>query len=256
MKVIAFASAKGGVGKSTSAVSLAAILAETAPTLYIDLAHNNSGTSHFVPDLAAVRNRTIHQCLLGQAEIGDCTLPFGQFGRLSVLSSEPEMALIDIEMAGRPNQFFALHEMLQDVREDYDFVVLDTPGHAGVSLKAAVIASDVVVIPTQLETWSAREVGVTLQIVRECLKSQKYLGKQCERIGILPTFWEDNRTVKTQILAILQETYGDAVSPVCIHTSSLISKTYAAALGRLPRKSRAYAEYRVFGEWLGVYNGR
>ena len=255
-KIITFASAKGGVGKSTSAVSLAMIIAEKSPTLYIDLAHNNSGTSHFISDLSSVRGKTIHQCLLGNAEIRDCAVSFGQFGRLSVLASEPEMALIDIELAGRPNQFFSMFEMLQDVREDYDYVVLDTPGHVGVSLRAAVIASDIVIIPTQLETWSAREVGVTLQIIQDSLRSQKYIGKAYERIGILPTFWEENRTVKAQVLEVLLEIYGESVAPVPIHTSSIVSKTYAAALGRLPENSRPFAEYSELAAWLGVYNGR
>lgn len=240
METLCFNSVKGGVGKTTSAISTAAILAKTARVLLIDADPQNSTTSHFVEDMDAVTGRTIHQVLLGKTDISACVIPIGN---LDVVPSELELALIDIELAGRPNQYYMLYEALESVSANYDYCIIDTPPSLGIMTKSAMIASDIVVIPSEMAKFAARSINITLLTVSDCQDAQRYSNKTIRDILILPTLWEDNRVVCSSVYEQLMEKYPDNMTVTRIHRSAEVAKTYSQIRASLPEKGRAFAEY-------------
>ena len=245
MKIISFVSTKGGVSKSVSAIMTAFILRNWFKVLLIDLDANNSVTSHFIANINQIEGRTIRQLLKGENIIDECIHFIS--GNLYLLPSEVELALIEEELYDTPNKKFLLYNLLNEIADDYDFCVIDTPPSLmSLASENAIITSDIITIPTQLEKWSARAINTTLLEINSCKKEQQLINKTIKKIQILPTQYVENRLVKKGFLTFLQKTFPDYISDVVIHSSSAVSQTFAMNNNCLTRNTRAYKEYKQF----------
>jgi chromosome partitioning protein len=242
MQVISFVSLKGGVGKSSSAISVAKILSEKSRVLLIDLDPQNATSSHFCPDF---EGKTIREVLKNEVDIADVIQKIKK--NLDFVPSNIELSIIEIELAREGNNTMRLFEALDSIDDEYDYCVIDTPPTPGLLMNSAVIASDLVVIPTQAEKFSANAVGLTLTILESNKKMSRYTNKSFKTV-ILPTFFEGNRTVKTVMLDKVFEAFGEIVSRDLIHLSTDVAKTYAQIGEFLPKSSRPHKEYKAFVE--------
>lgn len=247
MQVLSFVSLKGGVGKTSSAITTARILAEQGNrVLLVDLDPQNAASSHFFDEVPL--GKTIHQVLLNQIEMEESIQKVSH--NLDFIPSEIELSLIESELAGITNQSFILLEALETIADNYDYCVIDTPPALGLLTKSAVIASDRVIIPTQLEKWAIRAIEATKRGLSDCKKAAKYTGKNFTTI-ILPTFFEGNRKIKEILLNSLRETFME-VSETVIHLSTEVGKTYAQTAVFLNPSTRAHREYWAFLSELGI----
>jgi len=244
METISFVSVKGGVGKSVSAIVTAFLISEKEKVLLIDLDPQNAITSHFIEDIGSIQNKTVRQVLKGEMAIQDCIIHISE--NLDLLPSEIELALLDKELAYQNTAVFLLHDALELVRTEYKYCIVDTPPNMSLNTQIGIVASDTVVIPTQLESWSVRGISATMQEIEDSEKAQKYIRKQISRILILPTFYEENRVVKSTYLQSLKQNYTDYVTRTIIHSASEIQKTFAMPGENISNNTRAYEEYRDF----------
>jgi len=244
MKTIVFQSMKGGVGKTASAVSTAAILAENSRVLMVDLDPQATLTSHFCDQSQGAALRDV---LKSGYDLSASILRVKK--GLDLLPTALELMLLEIELFGKPNREYLLHDAFEELNDIYDYAVIDTKPDVGFLNRSALIAADIVVIPTQLEAPSAKAIYDTRRVIRDCREAARYFKKSLDEI-ILPTFYEENRPLHEKVLDELRKNYPELVVDIKIHRSADIARTYSQRGDFLPKNTRSYTEYSEFCGYL------
>jgi len=237
MYITSVVSAKGGVAKSTTALSLSYFLGQQGKeVLLIDADPQNAITRHFIEGNS---HKTVKDLLLGDSSVYESIQP--SFPNVSLVASELRLQTIEKELADENNPLFILHDLL--IEEDYDHCIIDTPPWMGMMTKSALIASDSVIIPTTLEKWAVEAISIVFEEIEKALRSQKYLSKSIDKVSILPTFYEDRIVVKYAYLEALKEHYADYITDTVIHKAAELAKIYSTPRAILSPSSRSYEEY-------------
>ncbi|WP_252976282.1 ParA family protein [Janibacter melonis] len=201
--IIAVANQKGGVAKTTTVASLAAAFAEHGKrVLLIDLDPQASLTFSLGIDPDVVELST-HEVVLGQAEIGDALVEAGE--GIDLLPASIDLAGAEAQLLTKPGREFVLSSVIDEVRANYDVVLLDCSPSLGVLTLAALTASTGLIIPMQAEMLSHRGVGQLLATVRDV---RRLLNKKLEVIGTLPTMSAGRSTHPREVLAAPGERSG------------------------------------------------
>lgn len=215
MKTISFALKKGGVGKSTSAIISALMLARHGRTLLIDCDSQNAATSFFFADIDAIADRTILEAVKGDISFNDCIHPVMQ--GLDVIPAKTEFT--EINYWARSGKELLLKRKLKGL--EYNFVVIDTGPYDNTETALGLAASNVVIIPVKLESMDVRAIGFTLEKIEEI----KEINPDLEAVYILPTQkLYLNRTVQDLQLTALKKQFGAMVLDFEISFTSKISQ--------------------------------
>ena len=170
-KVISIANQKGGVGKTTSSINLAASLAAIEhPTLIIDIDPQSNTTSGLGIDTSTVTN-SIYEVMIGSAEISD-TIRQTELDFLDLVPAHINLVGAEIEMIDREQRERILTKAISELRDKYDFIIIDCPPSLGLLTINALTASDSIVIPVQCEYFALEGLGQllnTIKIVRQHL---------------------------------------------------------------------------------------
>lgn len=219
MLTLAIANHKGGVGKTTSAVSLSAALARSgARVLLVDLDAQASATQWLLGDYGE-RGRVVRNILLDRTPIAGVVVPAGG---LDLAPSDLSLAKIDVELTSKPNADGRLAAALEPVRSRYDFCLIDCPPSLGIATYNAFAASDVVVVPIDCRAQAFEAVPQLLDAVAECGEAYGRGVLVCA----LPTFYE-RTTVARSILELTQEKFEQATFTP-IHKSTKLAEAYIA----------------------------
>jgi chromosome partitioning protein len=203
-EVIAFANQKGGVAKTTTTLNLAVAFAETGHrVLAVDMDPQGNLTMSQGIDPDSVE-RSMYDVLVNDHSIRDVV----RKREVDVACASIDLAGAEIAMSTKIGRERSLEKALRAVREDYDFVCIDTPPSLGLLTINALTAADKVIVPVQCEYLSMRgliQLQNTLSMIRE------ELNPNVEIEGILPTL-VDSRTVHAkEAIEILEENFGDRV---------------------------------------------
>ncbi|WP_103665067.1 ParA family protein [Gracilimonas amylolytica] len=206
-KVISIANQKGGVGKTTTAINLAASLAAVEhPTLVIDIDPQSNTTSGLGIDTKTVTN-SVYEVMIGSSEI-DETIRQTELDFLDLVPSHINLVGAEIEMIDRDQRENILKRAIEEAREKYDFVIIDCPPSLGLLTINALTASDSIVIPVQCEYFALEGLGQllnTIKIVRQ------HLNPELDIEGVLLTMYDTRTRLSNQVADEVKRYFDDRV---------------------------------------------
>lgn len=205
--VVAVANHKGGVGKTTTAVNLAALLTgDGLSVLLIDADPQANATMHLGVDPHSVERlqRTLYYVLRRDAPLSSAMTQVDD-SAMRFVPSSIRLSEAEDEMIGNPYGATVLREKLREVRERFDVVVIDCPPHAGILTANALACADEVLIPCQTEGFAQLGVPFLLNTIE---RAQRHVNPGLRILGILPTMYKHQQLQDRQTLAELREAYG------------------------------------------------
>ena len=205
-RIVAVANQKGGVGKTTTAISLGATLAAYEhPTLLVDIDPQSNSTSGLGIDRHSQR-ATTYQLLTGAAGPAEAVVAT-EFPHLSVIPSTPDLAGAEIELVGMVGREFRLRDALRHI-DGYRFIVIDCPPSLGLLTINALAAADALLIPIQCEYFALEGVS---ELMRTMDEVRRFLNPGLAIDGVLLTMYDERTNLARQVADDVRSVFGDLV---------------------------------------------
>ena len=220
-KVIAIANQKGGVGKTTTAINLAASLAVLEKKVLIidaDPQANTTSGLNFSPDND--QKRTLYEVMIGKIDITD-TLIQTEIADLQMIPSHINLVGAEIEMLESNDRESILKKALAPIKDEYDFIIIDCSPSLGLITVNSLTAADSVIIPVQPEFFALEGLGKLLQTIRLV---QNGVNPNLAIEGFVVTMFDGRTKVHTQVEAELRDHFKDMVFNTIIQRNIRLSE--------------------------------
>ena len=220
-KVIAIANQKGGVGKTTTAINLAASLAVLEKKVLIidaDPQANTTSGLNFSPE--DDQKRTLYEVMIGKIDIRDALIQT-EIGLMHMIPSHINLVGAEIEMLEDGNRESILKNALASIRDDYDYIIIDCSPSLGLITVNSLTAADSVMIPVQPEFFALEGLGKLLQTIRLV---QGGPNPDLTIEGFVVTMFDGRTKVHNQVLGELREHFKDMVFETIIQRNIRLSE--------------------------------
>jgi len=219
-RIIAIANQKGGVGKTTTSVNLAASLAALErKTLLIDLDPQGNTTSGMGIDIDSLEN-TVYEVLIGKISLRDAIIDT-EIGFLSVVPSNIRLSGAQIELVSMIARERKLQVAMEGLSEEYDYIFIDCPPSLGILTLNALAAAKSILIPIQCEYYALEGVGQLLNTIRLV---QKNINPDLQIEGILLTMYDSRLNLSNQVLEEVRSYFDDRVYNTVISRNVKLSE--------------------------------
>lgn len=220
-KIIALANQKGGVGKTTTTINLAASLATLEKTvLVIDADPQANASSGLGVDLKDVEC-SIYECLSNSADIRDAIYTTDIEG-LDIVPSHIDLVGAEIEMLNRENREKVMKNLLDPIRNEYNFILIDCSPSLGLITVNALTAADSVIIPVQCEYFALEGISKLLNTIK-IIKSK--LNRRLEIEGFLLTMYDSRLRLANQIYDEVKRHFQELVFKTVIQRNVKLSES-------------------------------
>jgi len=203
-RTIAVTNQKGGVGKTTTAVNVAAYLAaDKASVLLVDLDPQGNATSGL--GLNKQIGGTTYDVLVGKSRLDEVVQETNRDG-LYIVPANANLAAAEVELVDLDHREFRLSEALKNA--DYDYIIIDCPPALGLLTVNALAAADSLLIPVQTEYYALEGLGQLLSTVQ---RVRQTINPSLDLLGVLLTMFDKRTTLSEQVMQELQAHFGDKV---------------------------------------------
>ncbi|MCB0515995.1 MAG: AAA family ATPase [Chitinophagales bacterium] len=242
-KIIAIANQKGGVGKTTSAISIGAALGVLDQrVLLIDADPQANATSGLGIDPQTVEN-SIYECIIGDADLMESIRETGS-PNLHILPSHVDLVGAEIELINQNNREYFLKEALEKIKANFDYIIIDCSPSLGIITINALTAADSVIVPVQCEFFALEGLGKLLNTIKLV---QTRLNKNLAVEGILLTMYDPRLRLSNQVVEEVRHHFKNLVFKTLIHRNT--------RLGEAPSYGQSIIIYDIQSKGASNYIG-
>ncbi|MDD4164691.1 MAG: AAA family ATPase [Eubacteriales bacterium] len=240
-KTICFANQKGGVGKTTCAVNIAACIARSGKkVLLIDSDPQGNATSGL-----GINKRntgaTVYDLIIGRSRADEAVIPT-EYENLYIVPSSINLVGAELELVDEEKREFRLRDALQVVKDDYDYVIVDCPPSLGLITINALTASDAIIVPVLCEYYSLEGLSQLTMTIKQI---KRLYNPSLELLGVLINMFDGRLNLSVQVLEEIKKYFSDKLFKTPIPRNIKISEapSYGMPITEYDRHSKGSAAY-------------
>ena len=253
-KTISISNQKGGVGKTTTAVNLSACLAANGKkVLAVDIDPQGNMTSGFGIERAEL-TETVYELIIGETTLKKCIWK-DVYKNLDVIPANINLSAAEIELIGVTDKEFIMREALEEIRKDYDYIIIDCPPSLNMLTVNALTASDSVLIPIQCEYYALEGVSqllYTINLVRERLNGNLRLE------GVVFTMYDSRTNLSAQVVQNVKENFKNYIFKTIIPRNIRLAEapSFGVPINQYDRHSAGCEAYMHLAKEMIEKGGR